>query len=95
MPLSEFLIQEIVAGNDMDTMEGRARALHGQPWCAAMSPSALRVQILKRLEQITQMSEGDLKTFLAVTVGQRGPAGPKSGRDRVFPVHRSSGLKGR
>lgn len=85
MPLSEFLIQEIVAGNDMDTMEGRARALHkARPWCAAMSPSALRVQILKRLEQITQMSEGDLKTFLAVTVVRPSGQTEKRARPR-FP----------
>ncbi len=85
MPLSEFLIQEIVAGNDMDTMEGRARALHkARPWCAAMSPSALRVQILKRLEQITQMSEGDLKTFLAATVVRPSGQTEKRARPR-FP----------
>jgi len=28
MPLSEFLLQEVVSGNDLNTLEGRARAQH-------------------------------------------------------------------
>ena len=94
MPLSEFLIQEIVAGNDMDTMEGRARALHkAKPWCSVMSPSALRVQILKRLEQITQMPEGELKTFFSVAAsGSSGQAvkraRPRSPRPPVVGLER-------
>lgn len=94
MPMSEFLMQEIVAGNDMDTMEGRARALHkSRPWCAAMQPSALRVQILKKLEQITQVSESDLKAFLAVAMpGISGQAEkrvrPRSPRPPVVGLER-------
>ena len=94
MPMSEFLMQEIVSGNDMDTMEGRARALHkARPWCAAMAPSALRIQILKRLEQITQMPESELKAFLAVAASR--PSGqalkrarPRSPRPPVVGLER-------
>ncbi|MCZ4052302.1 DNA primase [Oxalobacter sp. OxGP1] len=85
MPMSEFLMQEIVSGNDMDTMEGRARALHkARPWCVAMAPSALRIQILKRLEQITQMPEDEMKTFLAFAAS--GSSGQHEKRVRTrFP----------
>ncbi|EEO28143.1 DNA primase [Oxalobacter paraformigenes] len=67
MPLSEFMLQELVAGNDMNTLEGRARAQHkAKPWCQAMAPSALRLQIMRKLGQITQTPDDELEAFLEV-----------------------------
>ncbi len=67
MPLSEFMLQEIVSGNDLNTLEGRARAQHrAKPWCQALAPSALRLQILRKLAQITQTPDDELEAFLGV-----------------------------
>ena len=71
MPLSEFLLQEVVSGNDLNTLEGRARAQHkAKPWCQIMAPSALRLQILRKLAQITQTPDDELEAFFGVA----GPA---------------------
>lgn len=65
MPLSEFLLEEIVGDNNLNTLEGRARAQHtAKSLCASLTPSALRLQILRRLAQITQTPDGELETFL-------------------------------
>lgn len=64
-PLSEFLLEEIVGDNNLNTLEGRARAQHtAKSLCAALAPSALRLQILRRLAQITQTPDGELEAFL-------------------------------
>ncbi len=66
-PLSEFMLQEIVAGNDLKTLEGRARAQHkAKPWCQAMVPSALRLQVLRKLGQLTQTPDDELEAFLEI-----------------------------
>ena len=62
MPLSEFLLEEIVGDNNLNTLEGRARAQHtAKSLCASLTPSALRLQILRRLAQITQTPDGELE----------------------------------
>ncbi len=67
MPLSEFMLQEIVSGNDLNTLEGRARAQYrAKPWCQALAPSALRLQILRKLAQITQTPDDELEAFLGM-----------------------------
>ncbi len=67
IPLSEFMLQEIVSGNDLNTLEGRARAQYrAKPWCQALAPSALRLQILRKLAQITQTPDDELEAFLGV-----------------------------
>ncbi len=64
-PLSEFLLEEIVGDNNLNTLEGRARAQHtAKSLCASLTPSALRLQILRRLAQITQTPDGELEAFL-------------------------------
>lgn len=64
-PLSEFLLEEIIGENNLNTLEGRARAQHtAKTLCAPLSPSALRLQILRRLAQITQTPDDELEAFL-------------------------------
>lgn len=64
-PLSEFLLEEIVGENNLNTLEGRARAQYtAKSLCAALAPSALRLQILRRLAQITQTPDDELEAFL-------------------------------
>ena len=67
MPLSEFLLQEIIRDNDLNTLEGRARAQHrAKSWCQALAPSALRLQIVRRLAQLTQTPDEELEVFLGL-----------------------------
>ena len=64
-PLSEFLLEEIVGDNNLNTLEGRARAQHtARSLCTSLAPSALRLQILRRLAQITQTPDDELEAFL-------------------------------
>lgn len=47
MPLSQFMLSEVVAGKELDTPEGRARALFdAKPLLQALPPNALRAQIM-------------------------------------------------
>ena len=50
MPLSQFLLNEVLAGKELDQPEGRAKALYdAKPLLQALPPNALRVQILHML----------------------------------------------
>lgn len=91
VPLSEFLLQAIVSGNDLNTLEGRARAQHrAKPWYQAMVPSALRLQILRALARMTQTPDDELEAFFGVTkpvvsarrVSPRSPRPPVVGLER-------------
>lgn len=47
MPLSQFMLSEVVAGKELDTPEGRARALFdAKPLLQALPANALRAQIM-------------------------------------------------
>ncbi|HVL74969.1 MAG TPA: DNA primase [Noviherbaspirillum sp.] len=65
MPLSQFLVNEVVAGKDLDTPEGRAHAQHeAKPLLQAMPASALRWQIVRTLAQTTRTSPAELEALL-------------------------------
>ena len=52
MPLSQFLLQGSVGEHDLATPEGRARTqFDAKPLLQAMTPSALRLQIVRGLAQ--------------------------------------------
>ncbi len=52
MPLSQFFMNEVSAGNDLETAEGRARALfEAKPLLQTMPTSALRLQLMRQLAQ--------------------------------------------
>ncbi|MEA5098665.1 MAG: DNA primase [Burkholderiaceae bacterium] len=68
MPLSEFLLQEIAEGNDANTAEGRARMQFvAKPLLNAMPASALRLQIVRGLAQLTQTSTAELEGVLELS----------------------------
>lgn len=90
-PLSEFLLEEIVGENNLNTLEGRARAQHtAKSLCTSLTPSALRLQILRRLAQITQTPDDELEAFLgfakpavrARRIQARAPRPPVVGLER-------------
>jgi len=65
MPLSQFLINLVSEGNDLNTAEGRARAqFDAKPLLKMMPPSALRLQIVRSLAQFTQTTTAELENLL-------------------------------
>lgn len=62
-PLSQFLLQEVSVGNDLSTPEGRAKMQFvAKPMIKVMPSSALRVQILRSLAQLAQVSPSELES---------------------------------
>ena len=83
MPLSQFLIKEVLGDNDMSTPEGRARAQYdAKPMLQALPPSSLRLQIVRSLAQLTQTTPGEIEALfeLAKPIAKARPAPPKSRR---------------
>ncbi len=63
-PLSQFLISEVTEGKDLSTAEGRARAqFDAKPLLQAMPPSALRLQLLRQLGQVTESSVQEMESL--------------------------------
>lgn len=63
-PLSQFLIGQVTEDKDLMTAEGRARAqFDARPMLQAMPPSALRLQVLRQLAQITDSSVQELESL--------------------------------
>ena len=64
MPLSQFLLKEVTADNDLSTSEGRAKAqFDAKPMLQAMPPSALRLQIVRSLAQMTQTTPAEIEAL--------------------------------
>ena len=83
MPLSQFLIKEVVGEHDLNGPEGRARAqFDAKPLLQAMAPSSLRLQIVRGLAQLTQTTPSEIETLfeLAKPVAVARKAPPRSGR---------------
>jgi DNA primase len=83
MPLSQFLIREAVGEHDMQSPEGRARAqFDAKPMLQAMTPTSLRLQIVRGLAQLTQTTPSEIEVLfeLAKPVALARKAPPRSGR---------------
>ena len=83
MPLSQFLLREAQGENDLDTPEGRARAqFDAKPLLQAMTPSSLRLQIVRGLAGMTQSTPNEIEALFElakpVSVARRAP--PRQGR---------------
>jgi DNA primase len=64
MPLSQFLLNLVSQDNDLTTPEGRARTqFEAKPALQAMTPSSLRLQIVRGLAQLTQTMPLEIETM--------------------------------
>ena len=84
MPLSQFLLKEVMAEGELDTAEGRARAqFHAKPMLQAMSPSSLRLQLVRSLANATQTTPAEIEALFElskpVAVTPQRAAPPKRG----------------
>jgi DNA primase len=83
MPLSQFLLKEVVGEHDLNGPEGRARAqFDAKPLLQAMTPTSLRLQIVRGLAQLTQSTPSEIELLFElakpVAVARKAPA--RSGR---------------
>ncbi len=61
-PLSQFLLQAVSEGNDLNSPEGRAKMQFvAKPLIKLMPATALRMQILRSLAQLAQVSPAELE----------------------------------
>ncbi len=86
-PLSQFLISQVTEDKDLTTAEGRARAQYdAKPMLQAMPASALRLQLLRQLAQITDSTVQELESLFElarpVTSGRAMKAAPPAVRRR-------------
>jgi DNA primase len=64
MPLSQFLLNDATSDLDLNTAEGRAKAqFAAKPMLQAMPPSALRLQIVRNLAQLTQSAPVEIEAL--------------------------------
>ncbi len=64
VPLSQFLIAEVIDGKDLSTAEGRARAqFDAKPLIQTMPVSALRLQLVRQLAQVTDSSVQEIESL--------------------------------
>ncbi|MCL2871952.1 MAG: DNA primase [Betaproteobacteria bacterium] len=66
MPLSEFLLAEKTAQNPPHSAEGRAALIHAlQPLLASVTAPALAALLRRRLAELTQLPESELRVLLS------------------------------
>jgi DNA primase len=89
VPLSAFLLQEVVADEALETAEGRAHALHqAKPLLARLPAGMLRLQIVRELARLTKTTESEItehaELVLATPPKRRAP--PPVRRSRPTPL---------
>ncbi len=91
MPLSKFLLKEVAGEHDLGTAEGRARAqFDAKPLLQAMPASALRLQLVRALAQLTQSTPAEIEALFELTqpVARIRVAPPKKGRPAPVGLER-------
>lgn len=83
MPLSQFLLREVTGEHDLSTPEGRAATQYdAKPLLQAMTPSALRLQIVRGLASLTESTPAEIESLFElskpVSVAKKAP--PRQGR---------------
>jgi DNA primase len=90
-PISQFLLNEVTAECDLNTLEGRARSqFEAKPLLQAMPPSALRLQVVRGLAQLTQTTAAEIEALfeLAQPVARIKIAPPRSKRTAPMGLER-------
>lgn len=89
MPLSQFLLREVSAEHDLSSPEGRARVqFDAKPLLQSMSPSALRLQLVRGLASLTESNPAEIESLfeLAKPVARKAP--PRQGRPQPVGLER-------
>lgn len=83
VPFVVFAVQRVLESGDLDSAEGKDRALPAlQGLLAPLRPSALRDQLTQRIAGALELSEARLRTLLAAPSGDAGEASRAAERMR-------------
>ncbi|MBU1978761.1 MAG: DNA primase [Gammaproteobacteria bacterium] len=89
MPMSEFLLRELAAGVDMQTMEGRAHFLKlAQPLVQQVAAPALRMMLQQRLSELAGVTRNELEVLIPV----KSTVKPAATRTRPRPSRKPPSL---
>ncbi|MGV8894114.1 MAG: DNA primase [Burkholderiaceae bacterium] len=91
MPLSQFLLKEVIGDNDLATPEGRARVqFDAKPLLQAMPASSLRLQIVRSLSQLTLTTAAEIESLFELVnpVSRTHRAPPKTKRAAPMGLER-------
>lgn len=91
MPLSQFLVQEVSTDLALDTAEGRARMqFNAKPLLQQMQASALRLQLVRQIAQLTQTTPAEIETLfeLSQPVAKSRQPAPRSHRSAPVGLER-------
>ena len=91
MPLSQFLLREVTQEHDLDTPEGRAKSqFDAKPLLQSMTPSSLRLQIVRGLASMTQSTPAEIESLFEVSkpVATARRAPPRQGRPEPVGLER-------
>ena len=91
MPLSQFLLKEVIGDNDLATPEGRARVqFDAKPLLQAMPASSLRLQIVRSLSQLTLTTAAEIESLFELVnpVSRTHKAPPKTKRAAPMGLER-------
>ena len=87
VPLSQFLVNEVIEGKDLSTAEGRARAqFDAKPLLQAMPVSALRLQLLRQLAQVTESTVQEIESLFELEARVTSKRAPTPAVRRKPPV---------
>lgn len=91
MPLSQFLLKEVIGSQDLSTPEGRAHVqFDAKPLLQAMPPSSLRLQIVRSLAQVTMTAPAEIEALfeLQQPVARVKQAPPRAKRSAPLGLER-------
>ncbi|MBI4989563.1 MAG: DNA primase [Rhodocyclales bacterium] len=88
MPLTDFLMQELKAGKDLATAEGRSQLVHAaKPLLGRLQAPLLRLQLVKLLAQASGFSQAEIESLCGLpAVVRKAPA--RSPRGAPSPIAR-------
>jgi DNA primase len=89
MPLTDFLMQELKAGKDLASAEGRSQLVHAaRPLLGRLQAPLLRLQLVKLLAQASGFSQAEIESLCELPAVLRKPAPPRSPRGAPAPLAR-------
>ena len=89
MPLTDFLMQELKAGKDLATAEGRSQLVHAaKPLLGRLQAPLLRLQVVKQLAQASGFTQGEIESLCELPAVVRKPAPARAPRGAPSPLVR-------